>query len=282
MKKILLVGSDNSHLPIVQCVDQHGEKACSALWVTPCYPVDQLSNTFYQHQYQQNVYDMSIEDFVRRVNARLIVDDLVALDVERNTAVFQSGYKLNYDIISLDTGTETDTSQLAILGERLLPVKPVAQFLSHWRRLLKLSTTAKLLYLIVTGDDLSALFVAVWLVNTLTRHRISYRLDVVIADISELQFSASALHGPIDRLLSQVNVQLHCAEAAGTKTGVILSNGIELYADRVIAASRTRPPPWLEVTQLSRNNDGLVIVDRHHRSISHNNVFACGDMAANS
>jgi NADH dehydrogenase FAD-containing subunit len=67
---------------------------------------------------------------------------------------------------------------------------------------------------------------------------------------------------------------------AGTNEGVLLSDGTHLPADCVIAATGARAPGWLKQTALGLDESGYVAVDGQHRSCSHPNVFAAGDICA--
>lgn len=60
----------------------------------------------------------------------------------------------------------------------------------------------------------------------------------------------------------------------------MLSDGTLMSADCVIAATGARAPCWLQPSRLMLDEKGYIAVDRHHRSLSHPNVFAAGDVCA--
>lgn len=60
----------------------------------------------------------------------------------------------------------------------------------------------------------------------------------------------------------------------------MLEDGTLLAADCVIAATGTRAPRWLEASTLQLDAQGYIVVDRHHRSTSHSDVYAAGDVCA--
>jgi NADH dehydrogenase FAD-containing subunit len=69
-------------------------------------------------------------------------------------------------------------------------------------------------------------------------------------------------------------------EAEGFRGFALLSNRVQLLADRVIAATGVRPACWLQVSRMSVEEEGYVLVDATHRSISHPEVFAAGDVCS--
>jgi pyruvate/2-oxoglutarate dehydrogenase complex dihydrolipoamide dehydrogenase (E3) component len=50
--------------------------------------------------------------------------------------------------------------------------------------------------------------------------------------------------------------------------------------DGIIAATGARPFAWLGNTDLTPDEQGYVSVDASHRSLSHSEVFAAGDVCA--
>jgi len=66
----------------------------------------------------------------------------------------------------------------------------------------------------------------------------------------------------------------------GKAIGLTGKDGQLLHADSVIAATGARPPVWLGMSKLGLDAQGYLWVDAHHRSVSHANVFAAGDVCA--
>jgi NADH dehydrogenase FAD-containing subunit len=75
---------------------------------------------------------------------------------------------------------------------------------------------------------------------------------------------------------------VHDVEATGTQEGVLLADGTALPADVVLAATGARAAQWLETSGLRLDAHHYVAVDRFHRSQSHQDVFAAGDVSARS
>jgi NADH dehydrogenase FAD-containing subunit len=64
----------------------------------------------------------------------------------------------------------------------------------------------------------------------------------------------------------------------GGADGLVFADGTHLPADCIIAASGARPPVWLSNSKLRLDADGFVAVVGDHRSVSHFDVFAAGDV----
>jgi NADH dehydrogenase FAD-containing subunit len=92
-------------------------------------------------------------------------------------------------------------------------------------------------------------------------------------------------HGPGARRrvadwMRRAGVELHDGHAVGTREGLLLPDGSTILVDRVIAATGAAPPGWLKLSGLRLDQQGYVEVDSCHRSVSHSDVFAAGDVCS--
>jgi NADH dehydrogenase FAD-containing subunit len=82
------------------------------------------------------------------------------------------------------------------------------------------------------------------------------------------------------RALRNAGVNISNDRAAGAAGGVVQSSGEFLSADMVLAATGSSAPAFLRSAGLSLDADGFISVDPFHRSVSHCNVFAAGDICS--
>ena len=68
--------------------------------------------------------------------------------------------------------------------------------------------------------------------------------------------------------------------AVGVEGGLLIDGEQMLAVDAIIAATGSRPAPWLGASGLALAEDGFVAVGDGQRSISHAAVFAGGDVAS--
>jgi hypothetical protein len=59
-------------------------------------------------------------------------DSIGALDADRRCVALSDARHLEFDLLSLDVGSEIDTSWLETLGDRLLPLRPLGDFMERW------------------------------------------------------------------------------------------------------------------------------------------------------
>jgi pyridine nucleotide-disulfide oxidoreductase family protein len=215
--------------------------------------------------------------------ARLIFAQVVGIDTQRCRISLSDGMHLDYDGLSLDVGSEANLSLLAMAGERLLPIKPLGNFVQRWPAILNTALQQDHYRLVVVGGGAAGVELAFAAQYAFATRRCKQASVVLVASEGGiLPGHASGVKHLAFALLEQRGITLYQAQAVGTLKGVALSNGQSLLADCIIAATGARPPAWLRNSGLALDESGYVLVDAQHRSISHPNVFAAGDVCMRS
>lgn len=221
---------------------------------------------------------IDLKPIADRAGAALILADVVGLDAERRTLSLSSGKELGFDLLSLATGGETDSSSLATLGGRLLSVRPVGTFMENWSRLLEEKALASTINVAVVGGGAAGVELALGAAVSLRRVFSHPRISLVTPWDG---FLTGHIEGVRKRALAELakrGIAVHFAQAAGEENGLLLSNGDFLGADCVVAATGSRAPRWLGRSGLACNEAGFVAVGADMRSISHSCIFAAGDI----
>jgi NADH dehydrogenase FAD-containing subunit len=97
--------------------------------------------------------------------------------------------------------------------------------------------------------------------------------------------------GPLDQLgasaqsiaakfLRHAGIEIVYQRVVGTAEGVRMPDGRSIAAHCVLAATGAKAPAWLGHSRLGLDVDGFVAVDDCHRSRTHPNVFAAGDVCS--
>jgi len=94
-----------------------------------------------------------------------------------------------------------------------------------------------------------------------TQSAVDGRVDFVASDSGLLAGHAAGVRRRITRFMAKAGVVVHYLQGAGAPAGVLLSDGMLLPADCVIAATGARAPRWLEHTGLKLDANGYVPVD---------------------
>lgn len=221
---------------------------------------------------------IDLKPLAEKAGAELVVAEVNALDPARRTLSLSSGKQIRFDLLSLATGGETDTSALAAFGDRLLTVMPVGAFMDRWSELLKAKALAATITVVVVGGGAAGVELALGLQTALRHHVLHGRVSLVSPQEAFLSGHAAKVQRLALTELAHRGIAVHFAKGVAEENGVLLSNGAFLPADCVIAATGSKAPRWLAQSGLACNADGFVAVGADLRSTSHPAIFAAGDI----
>ena len=217
-----------------------------------------------------------------RGGAELVLADVAGLDAARQTVQLSTGDTVGFDLLSLATGGETDVTTLAGLGERLLPVRPVHDFMASWTQFLERQSAASIPTVAIVGGGAGGVELA--LAARAALHSICRAAQVVLIAGRDglLPDHAPRVRALASRALAKRGVAVYAAFAQGHADGLALSTGAVLSADLVIAATGSVAPAWLAQSGLACTPRGYVSVGADLRSLSHPAIFAAGDIIQRS
>jgi len=210
---------------------------------------------------------------------RLVLANMIGINADHKCVELSDGSHFEYDALSINAGSEINTSWLEAAGERLLSVKPLDNFVQRWPKILAAALQQDDYQLVVVGGGAAGVELAFAAQYAFIKQRCKHASVALIASQQGiLPGHSTGVKVRSRRLLEQRGITLFQAQAVGTAEGITLSSGESLRADCIIAATGARPPAWLRNTDLKLDEQGYILVDAQQRSLSHPNVFAAGDV----
>lgn len=285
-KHLVLVGGGHAHLVVLEHLARQKNVDVEITLITPSpwqYYSGMLPGWISGH-YAQADCRIDIRPVAERAGVRLVLEPVVAMNADDNLVVLADGRQIGYDLLSLDTGSQSNHDQLVGLGQRLLPSKPLDEFYATWPKVVaEAQAQAQVqanpnFQLAVIGGGAAGVELALAAGHALGQVTNSARVMLVAGRSGLLAGHGSSTRRRVRLALERAAIPVIFEYAVGTNDGVDLSNGQHLSADCVIAATGARPATWLLTSKLARDEAGFVKVDASHRSLSHDNVFAVGDV----
>ena len=211
--------------------------------------------------------------------ARLVENTCRQIDFSSSEVVCESGERIQFDYLSIDTGSVANAFAGA---DRMIAIRPIEKFITaitHLKQQVALRhQQGQCTRIAVIGGGAGGVEIALAL-------QFSLRECGVKTTIISAANTLPGRVGPrIRRALDQAGVLLHSGAAATAvdDTGVRLANtnGQHLPADFVIGALGAATAAWPRATGLACDGDGSILTNDKLQSISHPQVFAAGDCAA--
>jgi len=213
-------------------------------------------------------------------NIRFIQDCVTAIDVESNTLSLKNRPDIEFDIVSIDTGS-TPSQQIEGAAEFSTPVKPISNFYQHWVSIQEKAKQGQVKSLAVVGGGAGSVEVIMAIAFKLkpVNSAIDYHLITAANDI------LPGYNAPVIRRVKQQfekqQITIHSAtRVEKLSEGAIYGQNAEvILAEEVIWCTQASGAGWLKQSQLECDDAGFMKVRQTLQSLQYDHVFAAGDIA---
>lgn len=300
MRKLLLLGGGHAHLFVLKrLAERHNEKLQVTLVSPSRWQIysGMLPGWMAGH-YRLEECRVDLLALAEAAGVRFIASAATALDADARTVLLADGSSLDYDLLSMDVGSETRRQELTAAGTRLITIKPLAGFIEAWLNILKQIHACSKYHLLIAGGGAAGVELALAARYALRNTGRGVRLTLASGSSGLLNGHAAGVRKRVSRILAEAQISVleqnisgeqgvrgeqdASSEhgASGDQKGVLFEDGTLLPVDCVIAATGASAPTWLRGSGLQLDDHGFVLVDACHRNPAHPEVFAAGDICA--
>ena len=283
--RILLVGGGHSHVEVLRRFALVPDPAVELTLVSPA------TTTIYSGMlpgmiaglYTPAEAAIDLVLLAQWAGARLVLGEVVALDLYTRTVTLATGDREAFDFISIDIGS---TPGMAVPGAEAhaLGVKPVAAFLTAWDRMREDVAAGAVSTIAVVGGGAGGVELLLAMQYRLQQEQgpAAPRFTLITDQTNILAQHTAGVRARLGRILVERGVVLHLDSAAiaiepGT---VIVSHRRRIAVDRIIWATGASPSPWLADSGLRCDASGFIAIDAELKSPTNPTVFAAGDCAS--
>lgn len=271
-RRLLLLGGGHAQLAVLQALARERIDGWRITLLTPQRRLiysGMLPGWMAGH-YRLRQCAIDLAPLAEAAGAELRLGRAVGLDAERRRVRLEDGGELGYERMSLDIGSGI---ALGALAGAALPVRPLAAFVSGWRRIVARSVARPGLRLAVIGGGAGGVELAF-----AARQRLGCEVLLVSGEAGLLPGQSAAVQARARHWLERRGIRLLGGPAVPSAGVLRLPDGSDLAADVLIAATGFAPAPWLAASGLALSAGGQVLVDARQQSVSHPDVFAAGDV----
>jgi pyridine nucleotide-disulfide oxidoreductase family protein len=282
VRRLILVGGGHAHLAVLHALAARRLPDLEVLLVSPAEQAiySGMVPGWMAGHYPFDACCIDLRALADAADVRLILQAATRIEADQRRVTLGDGTRYDYDLLSLDIGSETELSWLGVLGDRLLPVRPIQRFMQRWQGVLQAAAAEPGFRLVVVGGGAAGIELAFAAQHVFETGQHMASVQLVTSERGLLPGHSARASKLAGTWLSRLGIKVHVARAVGVESRVVLSTGKWLLADCVIAASGARAPEWLRSSGLALDSDGYVLVDSCHRSVSHPSLFAAGDVCA--
>jgi selenide,water dikinase len=285
MKRLVLVGAGHAHIEVLRNF-AHPPPDVEVVVVNP-YPWLTYSGMvpgFVAGHYTLDECAVDVAALVARANARLLVTAATALDPKARQVRCANGAILDYDVLSLDVGSQAPADAAAGVERHAVLMRPLERLVKGWTDTLAGARAGRVHSITLVGTGAAGVELAFAM-----HHRLRSEMAEAAPHlrlIGDSRVVVPAFHpGARRRIRAEIEARrIEWHQGSGVvEVGsgfVHLQNGFEFATDVVFWAAGAAPHRWLTESGLATDTRGFVLTDERLRSCSHPEVFAAGDCAS--
>ncbi len=213
------------------------------------------------------------------VGARLITNEVVGLDHDRNEVLFADRPAVPFDVLSIGIGSVPYVGAVSVAGDSLIKIKPMQTFLDRLTNAVQ-QAGSEVLRLVVVGGGVAGVEVTFCLPEFLrSRGCDSPQLSLITASDEILPDVVTRTREKVLGEFARRGVEITTGRriVRVSQHEVELDNGAIVPADLVIWATGAIAPPLLSQLDLPQEDRGFLSTDASLRSTSGAPIFAVGD-----
>ena len=234
-----------------------------------------------------NLSDISIDakSLCKQAGVRFIQQSLAAVKASANQVTTSDNENFDYNVLSLNTGADTDINwldkQSGYSKNEVIPIRPIYPFIERWQQIIDEANRSDNYQLAIIGAGAAAVelvLAAQYRLQQINGNNNNHQAYLVCGNNLLPNFNQRFRRKVISQL-ERHNVKVIYARAQGYREGQLHTDTDTLPIDAVIAATGVTGSAWTQNTDLQTIDGNFIAVNAVQQSVSHDNVFAVGDVA---
>jgi selenide,water dikinase len=291
VKDLVLIGGGHSHVTVLK---RFGMQPIPGIRLTLICrdahtPYSGMLPGFVAGHYDYDDVHIDLGALARFANARFYHSEVVGLNPINQTITCDNRPDVRYDLLSINTGSSPNISNVPGALENVIPVKPINNFLNRWEQLThRAMAHVGPMRIAVVGAGAGGVELLL-----AARHRIKNLLQAsgkptdalefhLFGEASEIMPTHNGLvRSTFTKILEDRDVQLHLGERViqVSPGSLMTANGSTLDADEILWVTAASAPSWPAKAGLTVDQGGFIKVSDTLQSISHPNIYAAGDVS---
>lgn len=254
---------------------RHGLPCRKATLLTP-HPQLRYSGTvpgWIAGQYDRDYGTVDVAALAEQAGVQLVLGWCAAIDPEARVATTSEDQTIAFDVASIDTGGVGRAESVLGHHARLIDIRPIDGFVE------RIAGTRPPRRIAVIGGGAGGIELAMGLRNWKGAAERPH-LTIVTGVDGLLPDMSSAVRSKVTRELERQGIAIMAEDARFEEDELVARECSLEPVDLIVAALGSAAPQWPRAGGLACDAEGFIAVDSHQRSLSHDHIFAVGDVAA--
>jgi pyridine nucleotide-disulfide oxidoreductase family protein len=275
MKSVLLLGAGHAQVAVLAALAQQRLAGAEVLLVsaTERLVYSGMVPGLMAGRYRLEDCSVAVAPLAAAAGVEWLLGRALALDAAAQTVTLADGQRIEYDVLSLNTGPTQDRDRIPGARENALFVRPIEGFVQFWQQTLALAQE-RALDVVVVGSGAAGVEIAL-------AARRALRPRGTLTLVSDGPVLAAYSEGVRRRALAalqRAGVQVLPGRCTAIEPWHVRLGNLRVACDVPIVAIGSDAPGWLAGSGLALDASGFVRIGATLQSFSHANVLAAGDI----
>jgi len=286
-RELVLVGGGHSHVIVLRMLGMQPIPGLQVTLVSPDTrtPYSGMLPGLIAGHYDEDDIHIDLVPLCRFAGARFVQATVSGLDALMQTVQLEGRPRIRYDVLSLDIGITPSLDEVMGARENVIPVKPINQFLQHWRSFQTRVAAGEISSVGFVGAGAGGVELCLAVQHQLRQafspqtHPISFHL---FSDgDSLLKGFPKGVQEKFEQTVADRGVNFHrnFRVEQVDRHKLISSTDESCALDAIFWVTSAASQTWLKYCGLKLDDGGFVCVTRTLQTESFSNIFAVGDIA---
>ena len=283
-KDLVLVGGGHSHALVLRMLAMRPISGLRITLVSPAShtPYSGMLPGMVAGHYNFAQTHIDLARLCQWAGVRFIAAEVIALEPLKRRLSLQGRPAIDYDVVSIDIGSQPELDSVPGAREHAVPVKPVASLWQRWQGLmqrLEEKPTERRHRIAVVGGGAGSVELALAMSHSLAQRPVDIGLWCGASSILQ-GYNTGARRAVTAALVRHgVAVTLDARVARVESGRMLLANGRDAQFDELFWCTGAAAAPWVADSGLPVDARGFLSITDSLHSLADDRVFAAGDIA---
>jgi len=283
-KEVVLIGGGHTHALVLRHIGMNPIAGLRITLISPAAytPYSGMLPGLIAGDYSFEEAHIDLARLCQWAGVRFLQAEVTAIDARAQRLQLAGRVDVDYDVVSIDIGSQPELASVPGAREFATPVKPVSAFWQRWKSvetLLSKATPANPLRISIVGGGAGSVELALAMAQRLQQY--ASQIDLWCGSPHILSSYNSGARRVVMSALQDVGVHVHldARVADVSPTALRTTKGISDEFDILFWCTGASAAPLIASSGLKTDDAGFLCVRDTLQSLEFDNVFAAGDIA---
>ncbi|WP_240500255.1 FAD-dependent oxidoreductase [Halioglobus japonicus] len=283
VRDLVLVGGGHAHVLALRMLAMQPLAGLRTTLISPAShtPYSGMLPGLVAEHYQFEDTHIDLARLCQWAGARFVAAEVTGLDPHAKTLQLAGRPPVEYDVVSLDIGSQPELDSVPGARAHSVPVKPVAGLWQRWRELEgRLAESTADHRVVVVGGGAGSVELVLAMAHAQAHNHLKF--DLICGATEILQGYNRGARAATERALKAFGINLHLDSrvAEVEDAALVLTDGTRHLYDDLFWCTGAAAAAWVADSGLACDDRGFLRISNTLQSVDHPDVFGAGDIAS--